>query len=180
MQESARGKWAAASFLLRSDLHRYGKLIEELANDFNKGRCCYPKNLTEAYELMLHDSRGHANRTTSHGLPGIAFSTIEDLGATETATGTKTQSNPRPDITCHRCDKTGHFAHKCREIVGLDGTVLTTQGLPGGSNGNEEANETAHTSVHFGEGVQDEVQFINDGKVHSQHKGATGELVPRT
>ena len=191
---AARNRWEAVCFLLRSDQHRYGKLIQELANDYNKGRDCYPESLTEAYELMLHDDRGHDNRPRTHGDSGVAFNAVGDVAAGP-ATGTKAQANPRPDVTCNRCRRTGHFANKCAETKALDGTVLATATA-------EEAGPVAvpavvevpsvtgavHATIRFeDEGDRYDFQFLNDGEevhqlndgvLHSQHKGATGQPVP--
>jgi hypothetical protein len=40
---------------MKSNQGRYGRLVQELANDFNMGRDSYPDTLTTAYELILHD-----------------------------------------------------------------------------------------------------------------------------
>jgi Reverse transcriptase (RNA-dependent DNA polymerase) len=193
MQALARNRWEAVSFLLRSDQHRYGKLIQELANDYNKGRDCYPDSLTEAYELMLHDDRGHDNRAPAHGHPGVSFNTVGDPGATGPVTGTKAQPNTRPDITCNRCSRTGHFANKCAEVKALDGTVLATEAVAvdaaaAPAVADSAAVGAAHTTVRFDEGDRYGFQFLNDGEVqklndgvlHSQHKAATGQPVPST
>jgi hypothetical protein len=57
--------------LLRdSDQHRYGKLVQELANNF------------KAHKLMLHDDRRHDNSTPAgaHGHPGVAFNMVTQAG----------------------------------------------------------------------------------------------------
>ena len=56
----------------------------------------------------------------------MSFSAV---GATAQITGTNAQPNTRPNITCHRCNRTGHFASTCAEVKGLDGTVLATEGV---------------------------------------------------
>ena len=186
-RRAARGRWEAACFLSRSDQHRYGKLVQELANDFNKGRDCYPASLTEAYEMMLHDDRGHDNRAPAHGNPGVSFNTV---GAGP-VTATKAQPNPRPDITCSRCNRTGHFANKCAEVNALNGTVLAIREVADDvvavpTSGEGSVTGTALANVRYDEGDQYGFQFLNDGDVqqlndgvlHSQHKAATGQPVP--
>ena len=186
---AAKGRWEAVSFLLRSDQHRYGKLVQELANDFNKGRDCYPATLYEAYELMLHDDRGHDNRAPTPGHPGVSFSTVGNPGP---VTGTKAQANPRPDITCIRCNRTGHFANKCAEVNALDGTVLTIEGAVAEAVvvptvASAPVVGATHATVHWDDGGDrcgfqflngGEVQQLNDGVLHGQHKAATGQPVP--
>jgi hypothetical protein len=85
--------------LVKSDQHRYGRLVQELANDFNKGLDSYPKTLTEAYELMLNDVRDQDNRSHPQGDPGVSFSNVEAATGVPNTGGTpgsNTQPNRRP------------------------------------------------------------------------------------
>jgi hypothetical protein len=104
----AKNRAKGILFLLRSDKHLYGKLVEELANDYNKGRDSYPSSVVEAYELMLHDVRDDSRRGLAPGNSGVSFYNNGNVQLT----GTNTQPNNRPDITCHRYNRTGHFAKK--------------------------------------------------------------------
>jgi NOL1/NOP2/fmu family ribosome biogenesis protein len=58
-QASSKGRqrFEAAMFLAKSNQAKYGRLVQELANDYNKGRDSYSESLNAAYELMLHDVR---------------------------------------------------------------------------------------------------------------------------
>jgi hypothetical protein len=106
---------------VKSNQGKYGGLVQELAKDFNKGRDSYPDTLTAAYELMLHDVRDQDSRHPPHGDPGLAFNTVK-----EGTSATNTQPNPRPDVTCHKCGKLGHFSNKCAEVSHAKGTVFYT------------------------------------------------------
>jgi hypothetical protein len=72
----ARHRFEGALFLVKSNQGMYGGLVQELANDFNKGRDSYPDTLTAAYELMLHDVRDRDSRNPPHGDPGLAFNNV--------------------------------------------------------------------------------------------------------
>jgi hypothetical protein len=61
-ETKAKHRFEAALFLAKSDHGKDGRLTQELANDFNKGRDSYLETLTAAYELMLHDVRGQDRR----------------------------------------------------------------------------------------------------------------------
>jgi hypothetical protein len=56
--KDARGRihnrTVAYGLLVRADRDRYGKLIEEIKNDFLKGHDDYPKTPTEAYNLLVN------------------------------------------------------------------------------------------------------------------------------
>jgi hypothetical protein len=69
---------------------------------------------------MLHDVRDQDSRPQSHGNAGMAFNTVGGTGVP----ATNTQPNPRPDITCHKCGKVGHFAGKCAEAKHANGIVM--------------------------------------------------------
>jgi hypothetical protein len=188
----------AALFLMKSDHHRYGRLLQELANDYNKGRDSYPRTLTEAYELMLHDIRDEDNKSHPHGNGGMAFNTngtVATKGGHASrptdgvVTASSSQPNPRPDIRCNRCQKTGHFSSRCEETTTADGTTLYMEGSLGDANTPAVAESgTAHATVRFDndDGVEEHFEFVNSGKVErlgdamllGQHKAATGRVVP--
>jgi hypothetical protein len=44
----------ACGILVRADRDRYGKLIEEIENNFLKGQDNYPKTPTESYNLLVN------------------------------------------------------------------------------------------------------------------------------
>ena len=181
---SARSRFEGALFLMRSNQSKYGRLIQELSNDFNKGRDSYPKSLTEAYELMLHDVRDQDSRHRPHGNSGMAFNTVgETTKVAAKVAATNAQANPRPDVTCHKCGKLGHFSTKCAESNHANGSVLCT--ITEGSN--DATTTTAVTLANIGsvdtDDYIDEFNFLNDGisfegELLEQHKKATGRAVP--
>jgi hypothetical protein len=194
---AARSRFEGALFLLKSNHNKYGRLVQELANDFNKGHDSYPDTLTAAYELMLHDVRDQDSRVPSHGIPGMAFSTVGDRGQAQGSTGTpasSTQPNPRPDVTCHKCGKVGHFSNKCAEVSHANGTVLCAmiqEDLGAGWAAGGTALAQFGSAYYDDEGYGPEhgftfllssgatvVEKCFDGKLFEQHKAYTGHGVP--
>ena len=53
MAKYAKQKHLVVAMLCGADRGEYGKLVEELQNDFTKGGDYYPADLTEAYKLLL-------------------------------------------------------------------------------------------------------------------------------
>lgn len=53
-QDKARDMSMGAAFILGADRSRYGKLIEDLENSYTQGDDKYPKNLTDAYKLLIN------------------------------------------------------------------------------------------------------------------------------
>ena len=183
---NARERFEGALFLLKSNEQRYGRLVQELANDYNKGRDDYPKSLTAAYELMLHDVRDQDSKPQPHGNDGLTFGTVA-----QGVPGTDTQPNPRPDITCNRCGKCGHFANKCAETQHVNGTTLVCAPVTPDPSEDEEPLKPDVAMTLLGQtGEIEGFQFFNhgectagkidDGRLHSQHQKATGKAVPRS
>lgn len=70
-------KTVAYGLLVRADRGRYGKLIEEVENDFLKGHDDYPKTPTKAYNLLVN-YRNYVTvnkRNFNQGLHQVAFVT---------------------------------------------------------------------------------------------------------
>ena len=51
---AAREKYFAVALILGSDRNRYGKMIEDLENDYIQGNDRYPKTINAAYRLLLN------------------------------------------------------------------------------------------------------------------------------
>ena len=52
IETTAREIYLACTFVINSDLRRYGRLIEDLENDYTKGNDNYPRNMVKAYQLL--------------------------------------------------------------------------------------------------------------------------------
>ena len=51
---NAKEAYMATAYLLGADQSRYGRLIKSLENDYLQGKNNYPKNMTEAYNLLIN------------------------------------------------------------------------------------------------------------------------------
>ena len=49
---SAREIYLSCAFVIASDPKRYGRLVEELENDYTKGKNNYPTNMVKSYQLI--------------------------------------------------------------------------------------------------------------------------------
>ena len=52
VQENEEDMYLACAFLCKSDIKRYGRLLEELDNDYTKGNSNYPTNLVTTYRMI--------------------------------------------------------------------------------------------------------------------------------
>jgi hypothetical protein len=66
-------KKVAYGILIRADRTRYGKLIEEIENDFIKGNKDYPKNPTDAYTLLVNYKHFLQPNKKQNNLDQVAF-----------------------------------------------------------------------------------------------------------
>jgi hypothetical protein len=72
--------YLATAFLLGSDRGRYGKLIEDLQNDYLQGRGAYPKTITAAFNLLTNWQQDPQNAIQLTGIAndGVAFMNIDN------------------------------------------------------------------------------------------------------
>jgi hypothetical protein len=92
-RKESKKKTIAYGLLTRADKGRYGKLIEEIENDFLKGHDDYLKTPTEAYNLLVnYRNYVTVNKRTviQGGLDQVAF-----------LTDGKNQDQPKMEDTVH-------------------------------------------------------------------------------
>jgi hypothetical protein len=157
---SARKRFEGTLFLMKSNQVKYGRLVQELANDYNKGRDSYPETLTGAYEMMLHDVRDQDSQPQPHGSGGMAFGTVDE----QSRPGSNTQPNPRPDVTCFKCGRAGHFSNRCQETEHVNGTALVvTETALCNVAGDDEApsDEEAADEEDASDGGDDDIEEVN-------------------
>jgi hypothetical protein len=109
-RERIHDKTIAYGILVRADKVRYGKLIEEVENDFLKGHDDYPKTPTEAYNLLVkYRNYITVNKrpTPSGGLDQVAFVTEGKRQRTEGG------ENKYPHIKCFKCGVFRHYKSDC-------------------------------------------------------------------
>jgi hypothetical protein len=111
-EQYTRERYLACALLMGSDPHRYGKLIKDLENNFTQGRDNYPKNLVDAYNLLVHWKQDPRNlmRVLGTSNDGAAFANVGD---DKEESGNNRQPPDKSRITCWKCKKKGHYASSC-------------------------------------------------------------------
>ena len=62
IETTAREIYLACTFVINSDLRRYGRLIEELENDYTKGNDNYPRNMLKLTNCSTNTGNGTRER----------------------------------------------------------------------------------------------------------------------
>jgi len=96
----------AYGLLVKADRERYGKLIEEIENDFLKGHDDYPKTPMEAYNLLVN-YRNHVTvnkrNLSQSGLDQVAFITDGKKQETEDVKPLDKDFLKFSNIKCFKC-----------------------------------------------------------------------------
>jgi hypothetical protein len=116
-------KTIAHGLLVRADRGRYGKLIEEVENDFLKGHDDYPKTPTEAYNLLVNYQNYVTVNKRNFGqeLDQVAF--VTDGKKQKTDGGMIKFSH----IKCFKCRQFGHYKSDCPGKLEQKGAEAPTE-----------------------------------------------------
>jgi siderophore synthetase component len=101
-EKYTKEQYLACAFLMGLDRHGYGKLIEDLENDFTQRRNNYPKTLVDAYNLLVHWKQDPWNlmRVLGTNNDGVAFANVDADEASSLSTLTTMQATvPNLNIT---------------------------------------------------------------------------------
>ena len=109
IETTARYIYLACAFVINSDLRRYGRLIEELENDYTKGNDNYPRNMVKAYQLLNEYNQWNPRETLPES-SGVAF--LQQGSNKKFAQRT---SEWKKKATCHNCGQKGHIRPECLE-----------------------------------------------------------------
>jgi hypothetical protein len=100
----ARDKYLSAAYIAASDKTRYGKLLEDLENDFTKGTSNYPVNITSAYSLVVNNKNYlKAGGRLINDTEGVSFANVGR------------RQVDRSKVKCYNCNVLGHYANECTE-----------------------------------------------------------------
>ena len=118
-----RDRFLAYGFLKRSDPKRFGSLLVELTNQYARGKDEYPLNMSGAYK-MLHSyvkEKIVIERHVPSSIPNVSSRT-EPSNMTFAQAGDVVPGSDgitRPQISCNKCNKHGHFPDKCITASGV-------------------------------------------------------------
>ena len=107
VNSSASELYQATMFLHQSDRRRYGKLLEELENDFTKGNDDHPDTFVKAYHLLSEYKHYQPKFVPTGSSSSVAF-------VQKTKSMSQTSEKVKDDswilkATCRECGKIGHM-----------------------------------------------------------------------
>ena len=123
---SERENYLVICFIVGADKARYWKYLEDLENDFLKGRNDYPTTLNDAYIVLSNYKTANSTNKNSAGKDGVAF-VLDGLelseeqislpnteeGDNEDEAAARRKRNLR-FMKCFNCNKRGHLQKDCR------------------------------------------------------------------
>jgi hypothetical protein len=114
-QITGKEKYLAMALIRGADRIRYNKLVDDLVNQFTMGHNNYPVNITAAYNLLInYRITGQSTARIINDSEAVAFATVDK----ETVV-----KKDRSHVRCFNCQKKGHFANKCPNLVKEEGAT---------------------------------------------------------
>jgi len=183
-RDKARGRYLAMAFLMGGRTDSFEDLITDLNNDFLKGHDYFPKDLTEAFNLMsnwsLRKGLGAPRhvRIPQRNRPNVGF--LQNAVKKIKPTGKEVPGRDGkvfPNVECYRCGQYGHYSNQCPVPVSLyqqgrssapaslqqtphgdAGVPFSQDASDNGSNGHEE-------SDNVGFAFTQHISFLQKGKI---------------
>ena len=95
---AAREIYLSCALVIASDPKHYGRLVEELENDYTKGNNNYPTNMVKSYQL-INEYKSWTPRTA---LPEVSVVEFSQQGNSKAAQRT---AEWKKRAVCHNCGK---------------------------------------------------------------------------
>ncbi|GAX11354.1 hypothetical protein FisN_22Lu047 [Fistulifera solaris] len=106
----------ATRFIKGADRARYKRLQDKLDGDVLQGMDNYPRTLHAAYELLTAWTPDRED-TSRYGTANDGAVFVQDGENTEDGVALVNNDGKGKKRTCYRCNKPGHTAPNCREIL---------------------------------------------------------------
>jgi hypothetical protein len=166
-KQAAKLKFLAINFIIRSDKRRYVILIADLANQYTRGNNQYPKDITEAYSMLVNYKTPFPIKNKEYERPSLVVNkgnndAISEMTGTALLTA-NTNTVPGTDgklhehITCHVCHIKGHYSPDCPTQTMNTGTQHLQMGDPPA----KLANNSSHTTEYHLTSTQSDDQHVS-------------------
>ena len=105
-------------FLVQCDKRRYGKLLEDLKNNYTRGVNGYPKDMVTAFKMINEFKNWQPTKPAD--VTGTAFASRRKNPNQNSST------DWHKDATCHHCKKKGHIRTNCPVLKDEENTAQKT------------------------------------------------------
>ena len=123
--ERTRQTYLGYALIFKSDNARYGKLKEELENDYTKGHDNYPISVADAFQMLSNYKQYNKTQPTR---TGVSFA---QRGKGKQNNNKKGIDKDLANIECYHCHKKGHYANKCPDKKDDKNSVTTNTNVAG-------------------------------------------------
>ena len=107
----------ATAFICKANIEKFGKLREDLENDYTKGNNNWPQTVTEAYSLITNYRDFSKSRTKKivKASTGVSFAQQQQGRNNNNNNNNNRLSNAEwlAQQECYNCNKKGHLARDC-------------------------------------------------------------------
>ena len=120
LHEKALELQLAMMFIVQADKCWYGKLQEELQNNYTHGNDDYPSDLIKAYHMLNEYQHWMPTKKQDVNTNSVAFTQAEEEkkkkqnGSRNNGSGNNTDWHKT--VTCHNCGKKGHIKPNCPDL----------------------------------------------------------------
>ena len=115
--------------LVGSNRRCYGKLLEDLKNNFTQGHDNYPATLQQAYSLLVHWKQDPRNIVCLIGgtNDGIAFTNVGTETSDRGNSNSQTTGSRIEHCCCYNCGEVGHISRDCTQERTKNANISPTQ-----------------------------------------------------
>ncbi len=110
VKDAANETYLACAFIAQCDKKRYGRMLEELENDYTKGNNNYAQDRVKAYQL-LNEYKHWKLKTVTTEAQGVAFS--QKGKKSKDKDKTSVDDDWAKDKRCFACGEKGHISTNC-------------------------------------------------------------------
>ena len=97
--------------IVSAESDRYSGFLNHLKNSALLGTDNYPKNTTDAYDVLCHYKKPAPSHQVQALPAAVTFVQSVDTEKNKTTPGNDGVSFP--EVTCYLCQETGHYAENC-------------------------------------------------------------------
>ena len=118
LHEKASELQLVMMFIVQVDKHWYGKLQEELQNNYTHRNDDYPSDLIKAYHMLNEYQHWTPTKKQDVDTNSVAFAQAEEEKKKKQNggggnNGSSNNTNWHKTVTCHNCSKKGHIKPNC-------------------------------------------------------------------